>query len=108
MKGEVLKSLKSQSAGIEEKKELALATVLDPTFKDRFFAGNIVKATVKENSDEGNEQFYKTGNPYTWQGQNSEQFPVLSKLAQHYLCFLQKDYSHQQVTCMTIREFYHP
>jgi len=144
MKGEVLKSLKSRFAGIEEKKELALATLLDPRFKDRFFAGNIVKATVKEmlieemssfsdstkGSDEPGpskpkrmcpvksgvlldviseiitdstgdtlanttevEKFlseplldYKTRNPYTWWGQNSKRFPVLSKLAQLYLC----------------------
>ena len=48
MKGELLKSLKSRFAGIEEKKELALATLLDPRFKDKFFSGNIIKATVKE------------------------------------------------------------
>ena len=48
MKGELLKSLKCRFAGVEERKELALATLLDPRFKDKFFSGNIIKATVKE------------------------------------------------------------
>ena len=39
MKGELLKSLKSCFAGIEERKELCLATLLDPRFKDNFFLG---------------------------------------------------------------------
>ena len=39
MKGELLKSLKSHFAGIEERKELCLATLLDPRFKDNFFLG---------------------------------------------------------------------
>ena len=34
MKGELLKSLKSCFAEIEERKELCLATLLDPRFKD--------------------------------------------------------------------------
>ena len=34
--------------GVEERKELALATILDPRFKDKFFGGNIMKATTKE------------------------------------------------------------
>ena len=37
MKGELLKSLKPCFAGIEERKELSLATILDPRFKDKFF-----------------------------------------------------------------------
>ena len=146
MKGELLKSLKSRFAGIEEKKELALATLLDPRFKDKFFSGNIIKATVKEmlveemnssvdmasetaaeepgpsqpkrtcplksavlldviseiiTDSTGDtpattsevEKFlseplldYKTGNPYTWWGQNKKRFPMLATLAQHYLC----------------------
>jgi len=45
MKGELLKSLKYHFAGIEERKELALA---DPGFKDKFLSGNIIKTTVKE------------------------------------------------------------
>ena len=145
MKGELLKSLKSRFAGIEEREELCLATLLDPRFKDKFFSGNIIRATVKEilvdkmsslvttsenaaeelgpsqpkrtcplkstvlldviseiitdsNSDTPStttevEKFlseslldYKTGNPYTWWGQNKKRFPMLSVLAQRYLC----------------------
>ena len=145
MKGELLKSLKCHFAGIEERKELCLATLLDPRFKDKFFSGNIIRATVKEilvdemsslvttsenaaeeldpsqpmrtcplkytvlldviseiitdsNSDTPStttevEKFlseslldYKTGNPYTWWGQNKKRFPMLSVLAQCYLC----------------------
>ena len=37
MKGELIKSFKSCFAGIEERKELCLATLLDPRFKDKFF-----------------------------------------------------------------------
>ena len=144
-KGELLKSLKSRFAGIEEREELCLATLLDPRFKDKFFSGNIIRATVKEilvdkmsslvttsenaaeelgpsqpkrtcplkstvlldvileiitdsNSDTLStttevETFlseslldYKTGNPYTWWGQNKKRFPMLSVLAQRYLC----------------------
>ena len=48
MKGQILHSLKSRFAGIEEKEQLALATVLDPRFKDKFFGGNIIKAATKE------------------------------------------------------------
>ena len=47
MKGESIKSLKSHFAGIEERKELCLATLLDPRFKDNF-SGNIIRATVRE------------------------------------------------------------
>jgi len=35
-------------AGIEEKEQLALATMLDPQFKDNFFGGNVIKAATKE------------------------------------------------------------
>ena len=48
MKGQILHSLKSRFAGIEEREELALATMLDPRFKDKFFGGNIIKAATKE------------------------------------------------------------
>ena len=48
MKGELLHSLKSHFSGIEEKKELSLATFFDPRFKDKLFSGNIIKATIKE------------------------------------------------------------
>ena len=37
MKGQLLKCLKSHFVGIEERKELCLATLLDPGFKDNFF-----------------------------------------------------------------------
>ena len=37
MKGELIKSLKSRFAGIVERKELCLAALLDPRFKDNFF-----------------------------------------------------------------------
>ena len=39
MKAELLKSLKTRFAGIEENKQLAVATMLDPRFKDKFFLG---------------------------------------------------------------------
>ena len=45
MKGELLKSLKFR---LEERKELCLATLLDPRFKDKFFSGNIIRVTVRE------------------------------------------------------------
>jgi len=140
MKGELLKS---RFAGIEERKELALATWI-PGSKIKFFSGNIIKAIVKEIlieemssiSDSTRERDkpgpsqlkrmcplksavlldiiseiitdstgdtpatttkvekflseslldFKTGNPYTWWGQNNKRFSILSKLAQHYLC----------------------
>ena len=37
MEGQILHSLKSCFAGVEERKELALAAILDPRFKDKFF-----------------------------------------------------------------------
>ena len=48
MKGELLKSLKSHFAEIEERKELCLATLLEPRFKDKFFSGNIIRVTARE------------------------------------------------------------
>ena len=42
MKGQILHYLKSHFAGIEEKEQLALATMLDPRFKDKFFGRNII------------------------------------------------------------------
>ena len=48
MKAQILHSLRSHFSGVEERKELALATILDPRFKDKFFGGNIIKATIKE------------------------------------------------------------
>jgi len=34
--------------GVKGRKELALATILNPRFKDKFFGGNIFKATTKK------------------------------------------------------------
>ena len=48
MKAQILHSLRSRFAGVEDRKELALATILDPRFKDKFFGGNIIKVTTKE------------------------------------------------------------
>jgi len=48
MKAQILHSLRSHSMGVEERKELALTTILNPRFKDKFFGGNIIKATTKE------------------------------------------------------------
>ena len=150
MKGELIKFyLKSHFAGIEERKELCLATLLDSRFKDKFFSGSIIRATLREmlvdemtqlstspvtagenaaaelgpshpkricplestvildvisemitdsNGDTPStttesENFlsnslldYKSGDPYTWRGQNKKRFPMLSVLARHYLC----------------------
>ena len=52
MKGEMIKSLKSRFAGVEENRLLSIATILDPRFKDKFFASNIIKMTVKEMLEE--------------------------------------------------------
>ena len=46
-KGEMIKSLKSRFAGVEENRLLSIATILDRCFKDNFFARNIIKTTVK-------------------------------------------------------------
>lgn len=46
MKEEMIKSLKLRFAGVEKK--LSIATILDPRFKDKFFASSIIKVTVKE------------------------------------------------------------
>jgi len=48
MKLEMIKSLKSRFAGAEENRLLSIATILDPRFKDKFFASNIIKTSVKE------------------------------------------------------------
>ena len=48
MKGQILHSLSSHFAGIEERNQLALAAILDPRFKDKFFGGNIIRAIVKK------------------------------------------------------------
>ena len=48
MKSQILHSLRSHFAGVEERRGLALATMIDPRFKDKFCSGNIIKATIKE------------------------------------------------------------
>ena len=48
MKAELLHSLKSHFSRTKENKELSLATILDQRFKDKFFSGNIIRATIKE------------------------------------------------------------
>jgi len=48
MKAELLHSIKSRFSGIEENKILSVATILDPRFKEKFFSGNIIKATIRE------------------------------------------------------------
>ena len=45
------KSLKSRFARIQENRLLSIATMLDPGFKDKLFASNIIK-TVKEMLEE--------------------------------------------------------
>ena len=52
MKGEMIKSLKSKFAGIEENRLLSIATIFDPRFKDKFFASTIIKMTMKEMLEE--------------------------------------------------------
>ena len=52
MKKEMTTSLKSRFAGIEENQLLAIATVLDPRFKDKFFGSSIIRATVQEMLEE--------------------------------------------------------
>ena len=43
MKAQILHSLRSRFAGVEDRKELALATILDPRFKDKFFGGILLR-----------------------------------------------------------------
>ena len=52
MKGEMIKSLKTRFAGVEENRLLSIATIVDPRFKDKFFASDIIKKTVKEMLEE--------------------------------------------------------
>ena len=52
MKLEMIKSLKSRFAGIEDNKLLCLATLLDPRFKDKFFVNNIARVSAKEMLEE--------------------------------------------------------
>ena len=52
MKLEMIRSLKSRFAGVEDNRLPSIATILDPRFKNKFFASNIIKTTVKEMLDE--------------------------------------------------------
>ena len=52
IKKEMTTSLKSRFAGIEENQLLAIATVLDPHFKDKLFGSIIIRATVQEMLEE--------------------------------------------------------
>ena len=52
MKHQMMQSLKSQFAGIEDNKLLCLATSLDPRFKDKFFATNIIRASAQDMLEE--------------------------------------------------------
>ena len=52
MKLEMIKSLKSRFAGIEDNKLLCLATLLDPRFKDKFFVNNITRVSAKDMLEE--------------------------------------------------------
>ena len=52
MKKEMIKSLKSRFAGIEENRLLSIAIIFDSCFKDKFFASTIIKMTVKEMLEE--------------------------------------------------------
>ena len=45
-------SLNSWFAGIEDNKLLCLATLLDPRFKDKFFANNIIRASAQDMLEE--------------------------------------------------------
>ena len=48
MKEQMIHSLNSRFAGIEDNQLLSVATLTDPRFKDRFFGSNIVKASAKD------------------------------------------------------------
>ena len=48
MKNQMIQSLKSRFAGIEDNQLLSMATLTDPRFKDRFFGSNIAKASAKD------------------------------------------------------------
>ena len=48
MKEQMIHSLNSRFAGIEDNHLLSVVTLTDPRFKNRFFASNIVKASAKD------------------------------------------------------------
>ena len=52
MKQEMTTSLKSRFAGLEENQLLAIATVLDPQFKDTFFGSSIISTTIQKMLEE--------------------------------------------------------
>ena len=52
MKHQMMQSLKSRFAGIEDNKLLCSATLLDPRFKDKFFVNNIIRASAKDMLEE--------------------------------------------------------
>ena len=48
MKADMLQSLNDRYDGVEEEEVLAVATILDPRFKDKFFSTTNAKATARE------------------------------------------------------------
>ena len=48
MKADMLQSLNRRYDGVEEEEILAVATMLDPCFKDKFFSTTDAKATARE------------------------------------------------------------
>ena len=48
MKDQMIQSLKSRFAGIEDNQLLSVATLTDPRFKDCYFDNNIAKASIKD------------------------------------------------------------
>ena len=48
MKAEMLKSLKTRFANVEENEHLVMATLLDPRFKDKFFSGPEERAAARQ------------------------------------------------------------
>ena len=48
MKSEMLKSLKTRYAAVEENEYLAIATTLDPRFKDKYFSGPSERAAARQ------------------------------------------------------------
>ena len=48
MKADILQSLNDRYDGVEEEDVLAVATILDPQFKDKFFSSAEAKATARQ------------------------------------------------------------
>ena len=72
MKEEMVKSLKSRFAGVEENMLLSIATLLDPRFKDKFFGSNIIKTTVKEMLEEEVQKIIDNDRSHPSQSQESQ------------------------------------